>query len=279
MNKAAIVGALFLAGCATATQYERPALELPAAWKESAPPHWRNAAEDGKWWRIYEDPELETVVEEALANNADLAVAAARVDEARALVGEVEAAYLPTVDARAGATRQQLSTRSAVSAPGMPREFSTYRATLNVSYELDLFGRIRASARAARAELEANEAARDVVRLALAAQVVKSYFTLRALDEQVALTRQTIALREDALALQRKRMQGGITSEFEFRQLEAEAAALRAQLPPLEREREREEAALGVLLGRSPKEVFEGKVSRKAASDQGPGAPVVPPGM
>jgi multidrug efflux system outer membrane protein len=161
----------------------------------------------------------------------------------------------------------------------VPREFSSYRATLNVSYELDLFGRLRAGRDAARAELAASEASRDAVRLALAAQVTRSYFALRSFDEQVLLTRKTVSLREEALALQRKRLQGGVISEYELRQLEAETAVVRAQLPPLEREREREEAALAVLLGRTPKEVFESQVSIKSAYEESPEAPVLPAGL
>ncbi|HWA36470.1 MAG TPA: efflux transporter outer membrane subunit [Burkholderiales bacterium] len=275
MNKGWWVALLFLAGCATTTDYERPSVELPAAWKESGPRY----AQDGKWWRIYGDAQLDGLVEEAFAKNADLAIAVARVDEARALIREAESGYLPTIDARGGASRQQISTRTATVPPGAPREFSSYRGTLNVSYELDLFGRVRAGARAAQAEFEASEAAREGVRTALAAEVAKSYFTLRALDEQVQLTRESIGLREDALNLQRKRREAGITSEFEFRQLEAEAAALRTQLPPLERQREAEEAALSVLLGRTPREVFEASVARKAASAEQPGPLVVPSGM
>jgi len=117
------------------------------------------------------------------------------------------------------------------------------------------------------------------VRLALAAQITKSYFALRSLDEQVDLTRRTVTLREEALQLQRRRFQGGIISEFDLRQLEAETAAVRAQLPPLERQREAEEAALGVLLGRSPKLIFEGGVTRALAYDEMPGATAVPAGM
>src|SRR6185436_14383852 len=145
------------------------------------------------------------------------------------------------------------------------------------SYDLDLFGRIRSSADAAREELAGNEASRDAIRLALAAQIAKSYFALRSFDEQVDLTRKTVALREEALALQRKRFQGGIISEFDLRQLEAETAAVRAQLPPLERERE--EAALGVLLGRTPKLIFEGGVTRTLAYDEMPGPAAVPVGI
>lgn len=275
MHRAFVVSLALLSACSTTAEYKRPEVELPAAWKESGPQY----AQDGRWWRIYGDAQLEQVVDEALKNNADLAIAVARVDEARALIREAESGLLPTIDARGSGTRQQISTRTATVPPGAPREFSSYRGTLNVSYELDLFGRVRAGARAAQAELEASEAAREGVRIALAAEVAKSYFTLRALDEQVALTRESIELRERALGLQRKRREAGIASEFEFRQLEAEAAALRTQLPPLERQRDAEEAALSVLLGRTPKEVFEGSIARKTSSDERPGAPVVPSGM
>ena len=275
MRKVLPVAVLLAVGCSVQPKYERPAVELPEAWKETAP----RFAEDGRWWRIYDDVELEKTVEEALAGNGDLLIAAARVDEARALVGEARSFFYPRVDAVGSAMRQRNSESTAFSPPGVPNEFSTYRATLNVSYELDLFGRLRSNAAAARAELEASEASRETVRLALAAQVAKSYFSLRSLDEQVFLTRKTVSLREEALSLQKKRLQGGVISEFELRQLEAEAAVVRSQLPPLEAAREREEVALTVLLGRSPKQVFEGKVLVREAYDEMPGPPAVPSGL
>ncbi len=264
-----------LAGCVAPVKYERPPVEVPAAWTESGP----RFTQDGRWWGIYSDADLEKTIDEALGANADLLIAAARVDEARGVLGEANSFFWPSIDARAATSRQQVSTRTATAFPGIPREYTNNRATLNVSYELDLFGRLRAGAAAARAELEASEASRDAVRLALAAQVAKSYFALRSLDEQVDLTRRTVSLREEALALQRKRLQGGVISEFELRQLEAEAAVVRAQLPPLEREREREEAALAVLLGRNPKEVFESKIALKQAFEERPGAAVLPSGI
>lgn len=274
MNRLAVLF-VFLAGCAVQPKYERPAVELPESWKQAAP----RFAEDGRWWRIYQDVELEKTIDEALAGNADLFVAAARVDEARALLGEARSFFFPRVDAQGSATRQRNSERTAFSPPGAPREFSTYRATLNLSYEVDLFGRLSAGAAAARAELEASEASRDAVRLALAAQVAKSYFALRSFDEQVELTKKTLSLREEWLGLQRKRLQAGVSSEFELRQQEAETAAARAQLPPLEREREREEVALAVLLGRTPKQVFESQIRIRESFDETPEAPAVPSGL
>jgi multidrug efflux system outer membrane protein len=206
-------------------------------------------------------------------------VAAARVDEARAVLGEARSFFFPRVDAQGSAARQQISTRTATSFPGIPREFESYRGTLNVSYEVDLFGRLRAGADAARAELAASEASRDAVRLALAAQVAKSYFALRSFEEQVNLTKQTLNLREEALGLQRKRRDAGVIGDYELRQLEAEAAAARAQLPGLEQAREREEAALQVLLGRSPQQVFEAEIARRPSREETLQAPVVPAGL
>jgi multidrug efflux system outer membrane protein len=265
---------VFLAGCSSVAPYQKPAVELPAQWQDTAP---RAAAPD-TWWKIYGDPQLDALIEESFKSNADLVVAAARVDEARAVLGEANSFFWPRIDAQAGGSRSRVSRRTATAFPGFPRQFNDYRATLNVSYDVDLFGRLRSGADAARAELAASEASRDAVRLALAAQVAKSYYAMQAFDQQVALTRETVRLREDALELQRKRFRGGVISEFELRQLEAETAAVRAQLPPLEQARETEEAALAVLLGRTPKAVMESSI-QVAPGEQKLVATVLPEGL
>jgi len=266
---------LLLAACATPPPPQAPRVELPEAWKESAPRY----AEDGRWWTIYQDAELDKLIDEAVLQNSDLRIAAARVDEARALVADAKGAQMPTVDARFAAQRQRNSQRTATFFSGIPLEYNDYRASLNVSWEVDVFGRLRSTASAAAADYQASEAARDGVRLALAAEVVKSYFSLRALDEQIAMTNRNINLREDALRLQRRRFEGGVISEYDLRQLEAEAASVRAQLPPLERSRDQEEAALTVLLGRSPKQIFQAGVGRTQIFDQGLQTAVLPAGM
>ena len=266
---------VLLASCATPPPPQAPKVDVPKAWKETAPRY----AEDGRWWRIYQDPELDKLVEEALTKNADILIAAARVDEARALVADAKGAQMPTVDARFGAQRQRNSQRTATFFSGIPLEYNDYRASLNVSWEVDVFGRLRSQAAAAAADYQASEAAREGVRLALAAQVAKSYFALRALDEQIAMTNRNVNLREDALGLQRRRFTGGVISEFELRQLEAEAAAVRAQLPPLELARDQQEAALTVLLGRSPAQIFDAGVTRTQIFEQSLHATVLPAGM
>jgi outer membrane protein, multidrug efflux system len=275
MRLISLLSALALAGCSVQPKYERPPVELPQAWKQSAP----RFAEDGRWWQIYQDLQLDKTIDEALANNGDLLIAAARVDEARALAAEARSFLLPRIDAQGSASRDRISTATALVPPGAPREFSTYRGTLSLSYELDLFGRLRSNVTAARAELAASEAAREAVRLALAAEVAKSYYSLRSFEQQVNLTRQTLALREEALGLQRKRRNAGVIGDYELRQLEAEVAAARAQLPGLEQAREREEVALQVLLGREPKQVFESQIVRREGQDEKLMPPVVPAGM
>jgi multidrug efflux system outer membrane protein len=275
MRRILLSSLALLSACATPPPAQQAKVELPAAWRETAP----RFAEDGRWWRIYEDAELDELVDEALARNTDLVVAAARVDEARAAVADATGAQMPVVDARFGAQRQRNSSRTATAFTGIPLEYNDYRAALNVSWEVDLFGRLRSAASAAQADFQASEAARDGVKLVLAAQVAKSYFALRALDEQIAMTRRNVGLREDALNLQRRRFEGGVISEFDLRQLEAEAAAVRAQLPPLERSRDQEEAALTVLLGRSPKQIFESGVKRASSFDQALHPTVLPAGM
>lgn len=268
---------LALAGCISGPAYERPAAELPAAW--SGAPAEGKAAPGERWWTLYGDAALDRLVDEALKHNQDLALAAARVDEARALAQVADSDRFPVVDATAQRDRARSSERSSMPLPpGAPLERNTYSAQLNVSYELDLWGRLRSASDAARAELLAARAAQETVRIALTSQVAQSYYALTALDAQVDATKRTLALREQNLALQRVREQAGLISAFELRQLEAEAAAARAQLPALERSRTAEALALAVLAGRSPRAITEGAVTRSADSGAVP-APVVPAGL
>jgi len=270
---------LLLSGCAVIQpDYKRPEVELPAAWKDSA----QNPArgKDGSWWRVYSDPELEKLVAEALERNANLQVAAARVDEARALLVQTDASLYPQVDGQFGRSRTLSSSATGLLPPGVQRERNNYIASVGVSYEVDLWGKLRASSQAARADLLASEAARETVRITLAADVAKTWFSLRALDAEVVSTRRAVGLLEDGLRLQKKRFEGGVISEFDYRQLEAEAATTRAQLPPLQRDLEIQEAALAVLLGRSPKSIMEDAFARAAEDTATALAPAaVPEGL
>ena len=278
-RRMALVLALSVTGCAgLKPDYQRPAAELPPGWV--AAPGQASASAGAEWWKIFGDARLDRLVEEALAHNANLALAVARVDEARAQVGLARADQLPAVGARFDRSRTGTSQAAALPfPPGFPRDTNDYRATLNVSYELDLWGRLRNLAAAARAELLGSEAARETVRIALAADVAQAYFALRAFDQQIDTVRRSLAARGETLGLQTKRLEYGDISEFDYRQLEAEAAAARAQLPALERQRSAQENALAVLLGRSPRAIYAGAVERTADAGAEPPALVVPSGM
>lgn len=267
-----VIASALLAGCSMGPAYERPATELPETW--SAAPAKGQAIAGDRWWTVYGDATLERLVSEALAGNQDLALATARLDEARALARIADAQLAPSVDAAFQRNRARRSDSTATRFPG-PLENNNYRGQLNVSYELDLWGRLSGSAKAARAELLATTAARETVRIALTTEVTQSYYALVAYDAQIVATRKALALRQDNLRLQRVRADAGLINEFALRQVEAEVAAAQAQLPALERRRTSEELALGVLLGRSPRALINETVNRSAESGQ-PATPVIP---
>lgn len=276
MNKRSLIAlalpALMLAGCTVGPAYERPAAELPEAWP-SAPAQGQVMSGE-RWWTVYDDATLDRLISEALANNQDLALATARLDEARALARIADAELVPSVDAAFQRDRSRRSDSTATRFPGA-LENNNYRGQLNVSYELDLWGRLRNSAQAARAELLATTAARETVRIALTAEVTQSYYAIVAYDAQLAATRKALALRADNLRLQRIRADAGLINEFALRQLEAEVAAAQAQLPSLERRRTAEELALGVLLGRSPRALINASIERAVGTAR-PASPVIP---
>ena len=269
--------AVMIAGCAVGPDYRRPDVELPAAW-QGAPSDGVKGVRD-RWWTLYADPVLDRLVSEALANNLDLAAAVARVDEARALLRVADSRFWPAVDAAAQADRSRSSERTAMRLPlGTPVERTNYRAQLNVAYELDLWGRLRRGSEAAQANLLATEAARHTVRIALATEVARSYYTLVAFDSQVEATRRSLELRSNGLELQKARHAAGLINEFTLKQLEAEVAAARAQLPPLQARRTAEELALAVLLGRSPRAIMDDAFA--VAVDRGElAAAVIPEGL
>ncbi len=266
---------LMLGGCSVWPAYQQPKSELPAAWQGASA---QTLPLGERWWTLFDDKSLDALVAEAFEHNRDLALAAARVGEARALSRVADSQLFPSVDATAQRDRTRASEVAPIPIPASALERNSYRAQLNVSYELDLWGRLRGAGNAARAELLATEAARDTVRVALAADVVRAYFTLLALDEQIAATRRALSLREDNLKLQRVRHKAGLIGDYQLRQLEAELAAAQAQLPALQRDRTAQELAFAVLLGRSPRAISESSVALAGDGNVAP-PPLAPEGL
>src|SRR5256885_4627660 len=271
--------AALLAGCTGLNpDYTRPAVDLPETWRDVPADGVR--APDAPWWKVFGDPALDRLIEEALANNASVMLALARVDEARAALGVTSAEQLPYVTGSVNRSRTRLSQRGATSLPpGFDPERNDTRVSADVSYEIDLWGRLRNATQAARAELLVTEAARETVRITLTSDVAQGYFALRAFDAQLAATRRSLAARIEALELQKKRAQLGDISEYDYRQLEADVAAERAQVPVLEQQRAQQKNALAVLLGRSPRAIYESALEAGTDPEEQTVAIIVPAGL
>lgn len=266
-----------LAGCMTVgPDYKRPQTDMPEQWPGATSAEPVNAA----WWRTYEDPVIDKLVDEALLQNLDLRQAIARVAEARAGLGIARADQYPGVTANGSASRNRASQSSLLGVPaGNDPEYSRYRATLDAAYEIDFWGKYRRASEAARAELLGSQFNRDAVRLTLVTDVVRSYFNLRALDAQVEVTKRTISSRLASTALTRKRFDAGVASEFDLRQSEAEAAQAQALLPTIESQLSQQETALAVLIGRSPRDIVVKPVDRGTAIEVLTAPPPVPSGL
>jgi NodT family efflux transporter outer membrane factor (OMF) lipoprotein len=255
MRRASAAGAvLLLAGCAG----PRPSIPQSAA--VVAPTAWRVDGGAGAiqaiqndWWESFGDPALNALVGEALRNNVDVMVAASRVAQARAQFRLVASAARPAI----GVGGQGGYGRS-LNAFGVGLDQVDGTASVTGSYELDLFGRLAEARGAARADLLASQAARDTVRLAVAAQVVEGYIGLRALEAQLAIAQDTLATRAQELELIRHRAAAGYSPALDLAQAEAEYQVA-AQLVPATRSAiTRQENGLSLLLGKAPGAIAPG---------------------
>lgn len=274
-----LLSALLFAGCVALPQTREADLPLPAAWPDAPP---LQAGEKGaplahEWWKLFRDPALDTLMDEALAHNADLKLAAARILEARAGLGATRAEQYPSAQLSTEASRSRSTERGQMTLPNNPA--SNFNLSLQAAYELDLWGRYARATEAARADLLASRYGREVARLSLTHDVAAAWFGLTAVAAQTGLAQDTLANREEALALQRLRVSGGVSSEYELQQAEAELAATRADLARLEQARRQTELALAVLLGRSPKALVEDSIGAGKPPVEPAPPPAVPAGL
>jgi NodT family efflux transporter outer membrane factor (OMF) lipoprotein len=222
----------------------------PAAWQTALP---ATAAIEAGWWEGFNDPMLTRVVAAALAHNTDVAIAAARVSEARAQFRLAQAQTLPNVGLVAGGDRERF-----LNAFGVGTYQTAGKTELSASYDLDLFGRLSRASAAARASLLATQAAYAAVRLAVATSAASGYITLRALDARLVILRETLTARENSVRITRRRAETGYTSELERQQAEAEYQATLQLIPVAELAIKRQEDGLSLLLGENPRGIERG---------------------
>lgn len=253
------LGAFLVLGCAMGPNYERPSVELPQNPIAETPV----ARIPTEWWTLFGDDQLKSYVQEALLNNQDVQVAVARLDEARAVAGISRADFYPVIDLTGQTGEGQLSSVSSI--PLVPGQESKARRTavgFTLSYEIDFWGKIRRMNEASRARLKAADYNRVNVQLMVSSAVAASYIHLRSLDTQREIARQTYESRQESYKLLGKQFKGGVTSELDARQAEAEMHEALASMLSLENKISMAESHLGVLLGRSAQALIESPYSR-----------------
>ena len=241
------------AGCKLGPDYHRPKFTTPTQWREQSPTAATIA--DMPWWEFFQDPALMDLLREATTNNYDVRIAASRIEEARGFYRIQNSQLFPSVDATGGWTR------SRAAEGGISRTFNQFDLTGLLSYEVDFWGRLRRLNESARAQVLAAEEGRQNVYISLVASVARAYFDVLALDEQIEISRRTLASRERSLELTRVKFDNGrgIVSELDVREAETQVYSAKATLADVERRRALRENELNLLAGRNPGPIPRGK--------------------
>lgn len=248
---ALLAAAISLAACSVGPRYSAPSAELPAQWVAAAP---SGQALNPAWWRELGDAQLASLVERAASANLDAASAANRLAQSRALLRVAGAEQLPGVAAHGAYQRQRNSAEGLNDPSGYQGRapFELWSASLDTSWEVDLWGRVRHSLDAAQAQLALTQAERDGVLLAVAAETASDYVQLRGVQAQQAVTEQNLAIARQSLALTRSRFDNGVTTHLDVANAAAQVATVEARLAPLQAQQARLGNALSFMLGQAP---------------------------
>jgi len=261
--------------------YQRPTNNVAAhykaeslgAWKEGQP---LDHLPKGAWWEIFGDETLNDLQRRATDANQELKAAVARVEQSRATARVARSELLPALDANPAWRRERYSPNQDPSFGDITA--NTFRAPLDLSYEIDLWGRVRRGVEGARADAQASLAAFHNVLLTLHADVSQNYFALRALDAEIATVVSNVGLRKEQVQLVRSRFEGGIGNELDVARAETELATAEAEAASLAKRRAELENALAVLVGESPAK-FQLTALAEANLKWNPQPPVIPAGL
>ncbi len=243
--------------CTVGPGYKRPAAQVPAAWKSEGP--WepatpRDAIPKGAWWQVFHDSELDRLEQSLLQANQSLEAARDRLQEARSQARIASSAYFPVVNTDPSAERQLLSGNRPLSGstiPLMPYSQNIFQVPFSVSYELDLFGRVRRNLEAANASLQGSAADLENVRLVLTAELAADYFNLRELDREAGVVKESVEIQQKGLDLVNRRHDGGVATGLEVAQQAALLDSTATQVQLVLQQRAQYEHAIAVLLGQA----------------------------
>ncbi|HEV7834714.1 MAG TPA: efflux transporter outer membrane subunit [Caballeronia sp.] len=245
-----IVALLTLGGCLLGPNYERPAVETPATFRfaESDAKDLVNTA----WWEQFQDPALNQLIATALADNMDVKIAAARVEQFLGQFVTTRSQLFPQIGAGFNAERERIPLGTALLPAGVGPVFNQFQATLSASWEIDFFGKLRRQTESARASLLASEEGRRATILTLVASVATSYVNLLSLDRQLKIANATVASREASVKVFELRFAGGQVAQMQLAQSQSEYEASRATIPQIELQIAQQEDSLSILLGHNP---------------------------
>lgn len=245
-------------GCMMGRDYQRPAVKAPETWR--VPEKEARQAANTAWWEQFNDPVLNNLIQTALKENKDILIAAQRIEEHLGRYGVARADLFPQVSAGGSAGQQRITQEGHQPIPStLSPTYDNYQATINVNWEIDLWGKIRRASEAARADLLSTQEARRAIILTLTTSVANAYVGLLNLDHQLAIAQQTLKTRKESLDLFELRYAGGVISELELSQVRSEYEQARAMIPQLEKTVAQQENALNLLMGRNPGPVPRGK--------------------
>jgi multidrug efflux system outer membrane protein len=269
-----IVAALLVGGCAIGPNYKRPSVAEPQTFRGQVTAEATSLA-DAAWWEVFQDPILHGLIQEALRNNYDVGIAAARVQEARANLSVARSDLYPSFDYGAGVSRSKI-TPGVLGGPGGPAPTASnfYSGTLSASWELDIWGRIRRLNEAARASLLATEDARRGVWLTLVSDLAGAYFDLLALDVRLQIARDSTDAYQRTYDLFLDRFQLGAASKLETSRAQGALGEAQANIPQLESDIVARENQISILLGKTP-----GPIPRGRPMYEQPVVPAVPVGL
>ncbi len=264
----ALLAASALAGCTVGPDYHRPELTLAASFHVANPANPAAPAGFHDWWTGFGDPLLDRTMDRALAQNLDLEAARARVAQSRAAAQAAGAALYPKGELQASATDQQLSLLSpfgivSSEVPVFRRDFDLYDVGAAASWEVDLFGGLRRSRQAARADAEAARDDAAAVRVSVAAETADAYLQVRAYQARIAVARRQAAVEARLLDLLRERRSQGVSSDREVHQASAALQGVRATLPPLQASEAAQLNRLDILMG-APARTYASELTKRS---------------
>jgi multidrug efflux system outer membrane protein len=258
--RAAVLACVLLAGCMMGPDYQRPPVDSPNSFLY-APKEVADTA-DTEWWKAFGDPVLDRLIAEALANNKDVKIAAANVEQAAAVLTQTRSALFPQVNYSAAAGRYRFSEQGTTALPnGLSNPTSYYSVLAGASWEVDFWGRVRRLSEAAQASLLGTDEARRGVVLSLVAQVATAYIELRGLDEQLAVAKRTLAAYAESLKLTKDKFEFGQVSQMNVAQVQSQYETAASRIPQIRSQIVLTESALAILLGRNPGPIPRGKTT------------------